>query len=290
MNKTVNIILIVLLSILALAVTGIFIFLITGNSFDWSFNFPKYSDNLLESKEVNSISEISVDAKNTDVIVEKNVENKIIVELYSDNKVEHKIELNNDTLYINFYDNEVFRLFKKADRVLIKVPENYEDKLSIKLTTGDVKIGSFEKLSPSINVGTGDVKADILKDLDVELTTGDVKINTLNKINCKHTTGDVKLEKVGIANVHSITGDIKINELTYSADLTLTTGDVKINNATIKEDSNISITTGDIKISSCSGAYIEATNNVGDVRVNNNDRKLEKTLKLSNRVGDVRVN
>ena len=76
MNKTANIILIVLLSIITLIVTGFFIYLMAGNTFDWNFNFNKYSENLIESKELNSISEINVDAKNTDVLVEKSDSNK----------------------------------------------------------------------------------------------------------------------------------------------------------------------------------------------------------------------
>ena len=292
MNKTVNIIIIVLLSIITVAVTGFFIYLMTGHSFDWnfSFNFPKYSENLIESKEIDTISEINVDAKNTDVLIEKSTNNKIVVELYSDNTVEHKIEVNNNILYINFYEEHVFNLFKKSDRILIKLPENYEDRLNIKLTTGDVKIGSFENLSPNINLGTGDIKAEKLKNLDVDATTGDIKINTLNMINCKHSTGDVKIEKVNIANVHSSTGDIKIQEVNQSMDITLTTGDVKINNANLKDNSNISLTTGDVKIAACSDVYIEASNSVGDIRVNNNDRMLEKTLKISGKIGDIKVN
>ena len=290
MNKTVNIILIVLLSLITLAVTGFFIYLMTGHSFDWNFNFNRYSDNLIESKEVDTISEINVDAKNTDVLVEKSTNNKIIVELYSDNKVEHKIELNNNVLYVNFYDERVFNMFKKSDRVLIKLPESYENELKIKLTTGDVKIGLFENLSPIISVGTGDVKAEKLRNLDVDSNTGDVKINTLNMINCKHSTGDVKIQNVNVANIHSTTGDIKIQEVSNSVDISLTTGDIKINKATITEDSNISLTTGDVKITTCEGAYIEASNSVGDIRVNNNDRKLEKTLKISGKIGDIKVN
>ena len=290
MNKTVNIIMIVLLSIITVAVIGFFIYLMNGNTFSWNFGFNSYSQNLLESKEVDSISQINVDAKNTDVLVERSTNNKIVVELYSDNNVEHKIEVNNNIMYINYYDNVGFRLFKKGNRVLIKLPDAFEDEFIVKLTTGDVKIGSFEKLSPEINLGTGDIKAEKLKDLNIESTTGDVKINTLEKINCKHSTGDVKIEKVGVANIHSSTGDIKLNEVTNSVDISLTTGDVKISKATINEDSNISLTTGDVKIASCEGAYIEASNSVGDIRVNNNDRKLEKTLKISGKIGDIRVN
>ena len=291
MNKTVNIIMIVLLSIITLAVTGFFIYLMTGNSFNWNFNFNYYSENLIESKEVDSVSEINVDAKNTNVLVEKNTDNKIVVELYSDSKnIEHKIEINNNVLYINFYDNEAFHFLKRGDRVLIKLPENYEDKLNIKSTVGDVKITSFEKLSPNINLETGDVKAELLNELTVELTTGDVKVNTLNKIECKHSVGDVKIDKVKDANIHSQTGDIKINEVTNSVDISLTTGDVKINTATINEDSYITTTTGDVKILNYSGAYVEATNSIGDIKINGNDRRSEKTLKITKNIGDIKIN
>ena len=290
MDKTVNIILIVLLSILTLAVTGFFIYLMCGGSFNWSFNFANYSENLIESKEVSLINEINVDVKNSTIIFEKSNDNKIYAELYSDNKVEHSIKEEGNRLDIYFHDNEIFNFFKKRNKVLIKLPSDYSDKLSVISTTGDIKFDSFEKLSPYIKITTGDVHADLLKDLKVDGTTGNIKINSLDTISCKLTTGDVKIERVNSAVVHGTTGDVKIQEINNSADITLTTGDVKITNFIVKKDSNISVTTGDVKIQSASGAYIETTNKVGDVKVNNNDRTLEKVLKINVHVGDIKVN
>ena len=290
MNKTVSIILIVILSLLTLVVTGFFIYLMSGGSFNWSFNFNSYSDNLIDSKELSSINEIVVDAKNTNILVEKSNDNKIHVELYSDNEVEHSIKLENNKLEIQFYDNSIFNFFKKHNRVLVKIPNDYSNKLNINLTTGDVKFQSFDKLSPFIKIGTGDVQADSLKEVQIDASTGDIKINNIDKITCKLTTGDIKLEKVKDANIHGVTGNVKIQEITNSADITLTTGDVKIQSANINEDSYISLTTGDVKIRSVTGAYIETTNSIGDVKVNNNDRKSEKTLKISVNVGDIKVN
>ena len=290
MNKTVSIISIVLLSILTLAVTGFFIYLMNGGSFNWSFNFANYSENLIESKELLSVNEIYVDSKNTDVLIEQSTDSKIYVELYSDNNVEHYIREDNKKLEIHFYDNQVFNFFKKHDRVLIKLPKDYSNKLNINSSVGDVNIQSFEYLSPYIKLGTGDIHVDTLKELQVDSTTGDIKVSNVNKITCKLSTGDVKIDKVNDANIHGTTGDIKIQELNNSADITLTTGDVKITKANIQEDSNISLTTGDVKIKEYTGAYVETTNKVGDVKVNNNDRKSSKTLKISVNIGDIKVN
>lgn len=291
MNKTISIISIILLSVITIAVTGFFIYLMCGNSFNWNFNFNKYSDNLIESNAYDDVYEINVDSKNSDILVEKNEDDKIVVELYTDSKNnEHKIEINNNNLFVNFNDKETLNFLRRTNKVLIKIPEKYENKLNIKSTVGDIKIGSFENLSPNINAGTGDVKAELLNELTVELTTGDVKINKLNKIECKKSVGDVKIETVKDAIVHSQTGDVKINEVTNSLDITLTTGDVKINTATINEDSSINSTTGDIKIGTYSGAYVEVNNSVGDTRVNGNDRKSDKTLTITNRIGDIKIN
>ena len=43
--------------------------------------FNNYSENLIESKELNSVSQINVDIKNSDIFVEHSDNNKIIVEL-----------------------------------------------------------------------------------------------------------------------------------------------------------------------------------------------------------------
>lgn len=290
MNKTVSICLIIVLSILTLVLTGLFIFLMSGNSFNWSFSFNTYSEKLVESKEVSDVASLNVDSQNVDVLFEKSNDDKVYIELYSENNVDHSIDVVDSKVNVKFYDKEVFRFFKKNSRILIKLPENYENELVITSTTGDIKFQSFEKLSPIIKLGTGDIKADKLNEVEITSTTGDIKISELNAINCKTVTGDVKINRVNIANIHGTTGDVKIQEINYSADITLTTGNVKITKFDVKENSSINLTTGDVKIESHSGAYIETTNNVGDVKVNNNDRTLEKTLKISVRTGDIKVN
>ena len=290
MNKTVSICLIIVLSILTLVLTGLFIFLMSGNSFNWSFNFNTYSENLVESKEVSDVASLNVDSQNVDVLFEKSNDDKVYIELYSENNVDHSIDVVDSKVNVKFYDKEVFRFFKKNSRILIKLPENYENELVINSTTGDIKFQSFEKLSPIIKLGTGDIKADKLNEVEITSTTGDIKISELNAINCKTVTGDVKINRVNIANIHGTTGDVKIQEINYSSDITLTTGNVKITKFDVKENSSINLTTGDVKIESHSGAYIETTNNVGDVKLNNNDRTLEKTLKISVRTGDIKVN
>ena len=290
MNKTVSICLIIVLSILTLVLTGLFIFLMSGNSFNWSFSFNTYSEKLDESKEVSNVASLNVDSQNVDVLFEKSNDDKVYIELYSENNVDHSIDVVDSKVNVKFYDKEVFRFFKKNSRILIKFPENYENELVINSTTGDIKFQSFEKLSPIIKLETGDIKADKLNEVKITSTTGDIKISELNAINCKTVTGDVKINRVNIANIHGTTGDVKIQEINYSADITLTTGNVKITKFDVKENSSINLTTGDVKIESHSGAYIETTNNVGDVKLNNNDRTLEKTLKISVRTGDIKVN
>lgn len=290
MNKTVNIIIIILLSIITIFVTGLFVYLMCGNSLNFKFEFNNYSTNKVETKEFDLVDDININANLSDVLIEKSDTNKIIVELYSDNNIDHSINVDNKKVDINFYDNNVFNIFKKKNRVLVKLPEDYKDKLNINVTTGDVKIKSFKNLKSNIIVQTGDIIAELLDEAIIDSKTGDIKIDNINKINCNNTTGDIKINMINDAFINSKTGDVKINELNNSSDITVITGDVKVSNATINEDSFIKVTTGDVKIASYSGAFIETSNNIGDVKINNNNRNHEKTLKITSNIGDIKIN
>ena len=293
MNKGVAITLIVILSIIAIALTGGFIFLLRGN-FEWgsfNLNFGSYSEKLVDSKTYESAEEINVDAKTIDVFVEESIDEKITVELYSDKEVEYSFTENEGVL--NFkahYKSFSFGLFNKSAKLVVKVPKTYDKKFSIDSKTGDIHIASLENLTATIKATTGDVKITKINEATIDLGTGDVKVQEAKVLNVKQGTGDTKVDSVDYLDVNASTGDVKIQTVNNKVNITNTTGDIKIQTATITEDSNISNRTGDIKITSLTGAYVEADNNVGDTKVNNNDRKSELTIKIHTNTGDIRVN
>lgn len=296
MNKGVAITFIVILSIIAIALTGGFIFLLRSN-FNWSsFNFSlgSYSEKLIEKKTYNIGNDINLDTKALDINVEESEDNNITVELYSEKDVDYSFneDVENKIVNIKAHINNYisFGIFTKSPRLVVKIPKDYSRKLIIDSKVGDIHIASFDTLTTSIKNSTGDIKIDNVYDATIDVGTGDVKIEEVKILNVKQGTGDTKINTVDSIEVNANTGDVKIQKVNNKMNITNGTGDIKIQEANITENSNVSTRIGDIKINLLTGAYIEANNTVGDIKVNNNDRHLELTCTVQTNTGDIRVN
>lgn len=294
MNKGVAITFIVILSILAIVLTGGFIFLLRSN-FNWSsfdFSLGSYSDKLVDSKTFTSAEEINVDTKAIDLFVEVSNDENITVELYSDKEVDYSFTNENDIVNLKAHINNYisFGFLSKSPRLVVKVPKEYAAKFTVDSKVGDIHIASFESLKPTIKSTTGDIKIEKVEESTIDVGTGDVKITEAKVLNIKQGTGDIKVQDVDSIDINANTGDVKIQKVNNKMNIINGTGDIKIQDAFINENSSITNRTGDIKIQSLSGAYIEADNKVGDVKVNNNDRHLELTCTIHTNTGDISVN
>ncbi len=240
----------------------------------FNFHLNSYSENLIASKEFTIIEDLVIDSESSDIFIEPCSDEIIKVELYSEDSDEYYIKEEDNKIKISLKAKKNKKhFFNKTNRIIVKLPSQYDKNASIHFTTADLKIDSFANLKIDVNGTTGDIKATEIDTLEFELSTGDIKVDNLKYISGKLTTGDIKIDKI-YKRVSAKT----------------TTGDIKIGKAIIEEDSTITTETGDVKIDSLEGAYIEANTNTGDIRVNNNDRKLEKTVTIKTTTGDIKVN
>ena len=120
---------------------------------------------------------------------------------------------------------------------------------------------------------------------------GDIEVIDLEKatVDIEEDCGDVVLGKVKNAFVKNHYGDIKIAEIGNQVLVESDCGDVKIGSVKLAEDSKITNSFGDIKIGQTNEIYIEAKTDLGDVKVNKNERHAEITLKIENDCGDIKV-
>lgn len=109
-------------------------------------------------------------------------------------------------------------------------------------------------------------------------------------MNIKEDCGDVKIGAVKDAIIKNSYGDIKIEKITNRCDIKNKCGDIKIINLEIKEDSSVETDLGDIKIEKTSDIYVDSKVDLGDVKVNENNRHSEIVLKARNSCGDIKVN
>lgn len=293
-NKGLTITLIVILSFIAISLVGGMIFLLNSNTDFSNFKiFSAQSTKLIDEKEVNSINDLIINTDISDVEVEEKDINNIKIEFYSNtDKEEHSVTENGNNIEISFKVKRKFQIFSfgKSPVVKVYVPNNYSKLIKINSKVGDVRINSLPNADLEVKLTTGDVKVKEINNADVNGRTGDIKIGTVNKLNANITTGDIKVETVTDIEAKTNTGDIKIDTINNSLTLSTNTGDVKIENAAINENGKITSGTGDVRIRSISGCYIEGSTKVGDMHINNNDRKSDIVLKITSRVGDIDVN
>lgn len=275
MNKRLTIALIAFLSVIVISlIAGLTILLRSNFKFD-SLDFgDKLSTNLVEEKEISDIKDLDIKTSEADIIIEgKDIEN-IKVELYSNNVESYEIN-DEDIIKVELKEKKYgfFKIGRKTPNVKIYLPTSYSNRIKTNNNLGDTDIKGIK--DASINIKT-----------DV----GDLKVDEIDKANITSRVGDIKIKKVNELVVDSDIGDIKINNINNSLDINSKAGDVKIESVNLKENSLIKSNTGDIKIKSTTGCYIDGSSNVGDVNINNNDRKSDLVLTIKNNLGDIKVN
>lgn len=213
-------------------------------------------DSSYEQEEV-TVLEILSDAG--DIRLEESTDGKIQVMVYGDKDEEAKVSLENNRLRVDGQQNKSRNLFFGWNSILqdivIYLPKEYAGEISIEAAYGDIEILDLEKASLQIEA------------------------------NC----GDVNLGKVKTVSVKNDLGNVKIKEVLHKLWVELSCGDVKINSVSITEDSSIVNNLGNVKIGTTNDIYIDAKTDLGDVKVNQNHRHSEVTLKIENNCGDIKV-
>ena len=274
-NKSLKIILVLLLSIVAIGL-GIFLYILINTDFKFDANFIRTFNNssntLIESKECDEVNNIYINSNVADVYIEHSEDNKIKVELYSDNNKSHNISLVDNDLKIELEEDTKKTFLTKQARIVLYVPSDYDNAFDITNKVGDIKSSGYENATFKVSLTTGDVKVDKANILDVKAITGDIKNNQVNKVKVDCTTGDIKLGKVN-----------------KKLELKTATGDVKIDNIILIEDSSINTTIGDVKINNKNNIYVETDVKTGDVNINKNNRFANATLYIKVTTGDIKV-
>ena len=293
MNKSLTVILVIILSLLVVGLSGLLYFTISNpsmNIFKFSASFG-YSTKLIDEKEIDEIKDLNINTNISDVKIEEKDIDYIKVEMYSDNEKSHSIIDGSKEVEISLIEkNKVFGLFNKTGNIKVYVPKDYNKVIKVNSNVGDIKILNLNNASLVTTSTVGDVKVQNINEANIIIKTGDIKINNVNTLVAKGETGDIKVEKVETINATLTTGDIKIGSVTNSLDLSSKTGDIKVENANIKRNSKIDSGVGDVKIKSIRGCYILGKTNVGDTKINNFDRKSDIELNINSRVGDIKVN
>lgn len=257
MNRTVKLLLSILLVIIIAVLTGTMVFVIK-----YGFN-PDYSASSMEladsyKAEVDATDKIFLDLYSADVEINESTDSTITVEFYSNTDADVTIGNNGKTLTVEEIEknNQSFR-FNERKKVVINVPAAYMGEYEIKTESGDVR----------------------------------AKNNLLNNtVSISTESGDVSLKETGGVNVSTESGDVRVNQISKTAAITTESGDVYISTMEIDADSNITTSSGDVIVrDNRSNCYVETDTSSGDVAVNKSDRKSDIVLTIKTSSGDIIV-
>ena len=292
MSKSLRIIFIIILSILAAGLTALFVLLIKNDNSFFIFNFfsKESKELIIDETYENTFENINISTEDGKIYIEHSDSDKIKVKIFGKEE-NSSVKIEDNTLYI-VGETEKCSFFcfnHEYARIEVYLPKDYDKNLNIESKTGDIKMNEFNLLSSKISTTTGDISIDSIFNISITTKTGDIRANKIGNAEIKVTTGDIKIDEINNIKIDSTTGDITINKIIGSIDLTATTGDVNINDIQLYNNSNIHSTTGDIYIGNTNEFYINASATTGDIKINNNYRTAEFELKLKSTTGDITV-
>lgn len=260
-NKGLIIALIVVLTIIIIGLVVILYMSLSGklNLLNGFKNLGVKSNNVIFDKvyEVDSIDNLEILSSAGDVSFKESTDGNIRVVAYGQNANDLKVSLDARKLKVDYsgYKNVGISFNFYTNDIIIYIPSDYSKEINIDNDYGDCDIIDLENATININEDCGDIKIGKIKNISIQNDYGDIDIDTiLNRCDIKSDCGDIKIDTVQIKE-----------------------------NSTIKSDY------GDIKIKKINDIYIDAKTDLGDVKVNANNRLSEIILNIEGDCGDIKV-
>ena len=275
MNSTLNIVKIILLSVIAIALVLILIFLLNGKLNIKGFTLYEKTELIYEETFKEEINNLKIETTYNDVKIEEAEQDYINVKVYDRKDVKPKAYVENNTLNIvNKTDKKIGFSFgiMGNSKILITVPKNNTYNLNVEGTSSDI--------DSLIN----------LKDVNILTKSGDINLKDSINTVIKTTSGDILVNNVSKSlEATATSGDIDIKEVNGKLVLNTISGDININKLNINSNSSIKVTSGDVTIGSTNDIYIDTKVVSGDIKINKNNRHADYELKIKTTSGDITV-
>lgn len=258
---------ITLMILVLLIIFGLIIFLclVLSGRLDFKFNSMNWGAKKSEqvifdtSYELEEIEKLEILSTAGDISFEESTDEKIRVMVYGENSEDLVVEFSENDLKIDYskykQKNILFGFNFYSNNIIIYLPKEYGNEISIKANYGDIKAIDLENVMMRIEADCGDITLGKVRDVSIKSEFGDVKIDSILK----------------------------------QANIELSCGDVRINSMNMEENSSIINNFGDIKIGQTNEVYIDAKTDFGDLKLTNNYRYSEITLKIKNNCGDIKI-
>lgn len=272
-NKGLIIFSIVILIICILLLSGILFFSLSGKKgINFGINNYQVSNTKVYDKVYNhKFNKIDIETDAADIEIKKGSVNKVVI--YGE---ENQLSISDDdTLHIKYTAKKCnfFCINVRAAKVEVYLTEDFDNKLEIKNSYGDIEIDEFEN---SI--------------INIDSSCGDTKVKKADSIELHSSCGDVVIGETKNATIENNLGDININRITNKTDIKADCGDIEIKELDLKENSSIENNLGDISIKKTNDIRIDSKVSLGDNDVKNNNYSSNIILKIENSCGDINVN
>ena len=229
------------------------------------------------------LKQIKTDLVVADLNVTRISGDKITLRYYENEYITYSITTTNGILKITRQDRNRwffigFDFRSYGNNVEIGIPESYDGILTLRTSTGDIKISELSMAAESSAVSTtGDTTIEncsVPGDFSVKVSTGRIKITSFNvagNLTVETTTGDVYLSSVstiGNLGITQTTGDLSGSEINCAGDIHISrsTGYVSINNVTaasIRAEASTG-STNITNLTTFGAIYLESS--TGDIR------------------------
>ena len=245
---------------------------------NWEFSIMStgnYETNIHEINE--NFENINIETSTADIkfiISEDNTK----VECYENVKRKHKVEVKDNTLYIQELDErkwyEYISFTFKSPILNVYLSQTQFNNLVIHADTSKVNVAKdFSFNSIDIKTDTGDIDnyASCAENMTIKASTGDI---TVDNVSCKSlslsvSTGRVEAKniicsedvKIKVSTGKTILTNLKCKNLSSDGD----TGNITLNNVIASENIDIERSTGDVKFVDSDGGNIYVETDTGRV-------------------------
>lgn len=247
----------------------------------WDFtklSTVKYETNNYEI--AGGFKNISIKANTADILFVASESQDCTIICYEQEKVRHTVAVEDNTLAIEAKDSrrwyEYIGINFDTPQITVYIPQGEYDALSVKSSTGDIRVENMAIETLKLSVTTGSITvSDITcqEDINISVSTGKAKLSDVvcknvvssgntgdiflqnviasEKISIKRSTGNVRLEHADAAEifVKTDTGNVTGTLLSDKVFITKTdTGRINVPKTTSGGRCEINTDTGDIKI------------------------------------------
>ena len=282
----------IILFILILIILIFSIIILTNRNFRFIGHDYKTFDTLVVDSNYDvNLKNIVVKFDASELEIKENSENKIGIKIYGD---KDKVKLSSDSnkIIVETLNKKCtfFCYNVKIPKVYIYIPSNYSGNIDVQSNFGDVSIYSFPLLDVSINMDSGNLMIEEIKNGVINNSHGDINVTKfVNSLEVNANAGDIEVNKVLKLNAKNNFGDIKINEVEEYLDISNDAGSIEVKTLHLEENSKIHNNLGNIKIGLTNKIKIKTSTDLGSVKVNNNYDESAIVLNINNNLGDIIV-